>query len=255
MDDDAARGRRHRAADRMHERRKPAPRSASSRGREVAVRPPSAKPLAYRPRADGGELRPSVAGTLVSIALSWWRSMSSKRDAGWSASRHDDRARLRVLAAAAGLSIITGVIFGIVPALQMSKPDRSSSLKEAGRAPDRAGNAQKRTRGCRSRPRRRAARRRGPLHRKLHQAAGTRSGLQSTGRSHDAALCEPQPGQRRPDWTPAFAQIVDQLAHTPGVVSASAASPGIPFTRNMTIDRLKVPGVRATEMSESASRL
>src|SRR5690606_8453667 len=40
---------------------------------------------------------------------------------------------VRVLAAAAGLSLLTGLIFGIVPALSGSKPDLTTSLKDAAR--------------------------------------------------------------------------------------------------------------------------
>lgn len=40
---------------------------------------------------------------------------------------------VRVLTAAAGLSVITGILFGIVPALRSSKPDLSNALKEGSR--------------------------------------------------------------------------------------------------------------------------
>ena len=218
---------------------------ASSRGREVAVRSAlgaSRWRIVRQLMVESFVL--SVAGTLVSIALSWWMVDVLRSAMPDGVPRVTTIALdLRVLAAAAGLSIITGAIFGIVPALQMSKPDLTSSLKEGGQS---AGPGRQRLRsalvvaevalavvllvG--------AALFIGSFIRLL----ALDPGFNPQGVLTMQLFASPQPGQRRPDWTPAFAQIVDQLAHTPGVVSASAASPGIPFTRNMTIDRLTVPG-------------
>ena len=40
---------------------------------------------------------------------------------------------LRVLTATAGLSVLTALLFGVVPALQVSRPDLTSALKDGTR--------------------------------------------------------------------------------------------------------------------------
>ena len=54
---------------------------------------------------------------------------------------------LRVLAAAAGLSLLTGILFGIVPALQLSKPDLTQALKDGARGAS-AGTGRQRMRSA-----------------------------------------------------------------------------------------------------------
>ena len=51
-----------------------------------------------------------------------------------------------------------------------------------------------------------------------------------------------QPGQRPPDWSAAFARIVERLGQTRGIVHASAVSPGMPLSVRLHVDGLAVRG-------------
>jgi putative ABC transport system permease protein len=89
----------------------------------------------------------STTGTLLAVGVAYWAVDILK------AAMPDNVPRvttivldLRVLAAAAGLSVVTGLLFGIVPALQVSKPDLADALKEGGRT--QAGAGGRRLRGA-----------------------------------------------------------------------------------------------------------
>jgi putative ABC transport system permease protein len=76
----------------------------------------------------------SAVGTVCAILVAWWGAQVLR------AAMPDEVARvstialdLRVLTAAAALSILTGILFGIWPALHLSRPDLATALKDGGR--------------------------------------------------------------------------------------------------------------------------
>lgn len=82
----------------------------------------------------------SVAGTISALIVAWWTVGILKAAMPDNVPRVTTIALdLRVLAAAAGLSLVTGMLFGIVPALQVSKPNFSRGLREGGRTHGAAG--------------------------------------------------------------------------------------------------------------------
>ena len=89
----------------------------------------------------------SVAGTACAILIAWWAVQVLRTSMPEGVPRVTAIALdLRVLAAAAGLSLLTGILFGIFPALQLSKPDLSSALKDGARGS--AGAARRRMRSA-----------------------------------------------------------------------------------------------------------
>jgi putative ABC transport system permease protein len=89
----------------------------------------------------------SAAATVLAVLVAWWGIGILK------AAMPDNLPRvttieldLRVLVAAAGLSLLTGLLFGAVPAFQVSTPDLTNALKEGGRTD--AGTGGHRLRGA-----------------------------------------------------------------------------------------------------------
>lgn len=114
---------------------------ATSREREMGIR---AALGASRPRLIRQLLTESLvlsfAGTASAVVVGWWAVGILK------AAMPDNVPRLttigldlRVLAAAAGLSLLTGTLFGIVPAFRASRPDLCDALKDGARTSAGAG--------------------------------------------------------------------------------------------------------------------
>ena len=120
---------------------------ASTREREVGIR---AALGAGRWRLIRGlmveSLVLSIVGTVLSLLLAWWAVNVLRTSMPDGVPRLSTIAvDMRVLGAAALVSLITGVLFGIFPALQLSKPNLSNALKEGSRGAG-SGRAQQRMR-------------------------------------------------------------------------------------------------------------
>jgi putative ABC transport system permease protein len=152
---------------------------------------------------------------------------------------------LRVLAATAGVSLITGLLFGLVPAWQMSKPNLNNALNDGTRGAS-AGRARQRLRGALVVVEVAlavvllvgAALFIGSFVRLMRVDLGFNPNGVITMQLYSPA----QPGQRPPDWSATFSQIVDRLGQSNGIVQASAVSPGIPLSVRLHMDGLTVRG-------------
>jgi len=74
-----------------------------------------------------------VGGGIGLMLATWGTSLVSQMGSKLNPMLQDVHLDLRVLLFTLGISIVTGVIFGLAPALQISKPNLSESLKEGGR--------------------------------------------------------------------------------------------------------------------------
>src|SRR6266851_444907 len=74
-----------------------------------------------------------LGGGLGLLLAIWGTALVESAGSSINPMFHDIHVDTRCLAFTFGLSIITGLIFGLAPALQISKPNLSESLKEAGR--------------------------------------------------------------------------------------------------------------------------
>ena len=76
----------------------------------------------------------AAAGTALAVVFAWWSIEVLRNAMPYGVPRVARVAMdLRVLGAAAGLSLVTGVLFGVLPAWQLSRPDLTTGLKEGPR--------------------------------------------------------------------------------------------------------------------------
>jgi putative ABC transport system permease protein len=81
-----------------------------------------------------------LGGALGLLIATWGTSVVAASGARINPMFQDVHLDMRCLAFTVGVSILTGLIFGLAPALQVSKPNLSESLKEAGRGSGPAAN-------------------------------------------------------------------------------------------------------------------
>jgi putative ABC transport system permease protein len=191
----------------------------------------------------------SALGTALALLLAWW-GVGVLR-----ASMPDGVPRvaaigvdLRVLSAAAGLALLTGLGFGLFPALQLSRPDVTSALKEGARGAS-SGGAGRRVRsllvvaevalavvllvG--------AALFIGSFRTLMRIDPGFDSGNVLT------AGLYPRFEPRGPDEPPRnyaleIEGILERVRRTPGVTYASAISGGMPLGGSMSITTMTIAG-------------
>ena len=187
----------------------------------------------------------SIAGTALATVLAWWAVQVLRSSMPEGVPRISQISiDLRVLGAAAGLALVTGILFGIVPALQLSKPDLANALKEGARGS--VGGQRQRLRSA-------LVVLEVALAVVLLVGASLFIGSFITLMRIDPGF-NPQnvltvqvsprfePGKPFADSSRAFIDIVERISQAPSVVHASMISGGIPMGGGMSITTITVPG-------------
>ena len=186
------------------------------------------------------------AGTLLAVAVAMWGVQVLRAAMPEGVPRVTAIAiNLRVLATAAALSIGTGLLFGVFPALQLSRPDLAATLKDASRSAS-AGRGRQRLRGL-------LVVAEVALAMVLLVGAALFIGSFISliridpgfnGERVLSAIVFPRvtAGSPAPDFSPAFGEIVDRISTAAGVVHVAAISGGMPLSGSMSITDMAVPG-------------
>ena len=187
----------------------------------------------------------SIAGTALATLLAWWAVQILRSSMPEGVPRISQISiDLRVLGAAAGLALVTGILFGIVPALQLSKPDLANALKEGARGS--VGGQRQRLRSA-------LVVLEVALAVVLLVGASLFIGSFITLMRIDPGFnpenvltvqISPrfEPGKPPGDSSPAFIDIVERINQAPGVIHASMISGGIPMGGGMSVTTITVPG-------------
>ena len=187
----------------------------------------------------------SIAGTALATVLAWWAVQVLRNAMPEGVPRISQISiDLRVLAAAAGLALVTGILFGLVPALQLSKPDLANALKEGARGS--VGGQRQRLRSA-------LVVLEVALAVVLLVGASLFIGSFITLMRIDPGFnpenvltvqVSPrfEPGKPPVDSSRVFIDIVDRISQAPGVVHASMISGGMPMGGGMSVTTITVPG-------------
>ncbi len=151
----------------------------------------------------------------------------------------------RVLSVAAAAAVATGLVSGLVPALQGWNPAPAAVLNESARGGG-TGRRHRRARAV-------LVMAEVALAVVLLVGAALFTGsfinvlrVDLGFRAKDVLAAQlvlpPNPGTAETDIRPALAEIVDRARQVPGVIGAAAAAPGIPFRIQLRIGALQVPG-------------
>ncbi|HXG90609.1 MAG TPA: ABC transporter permease [Vicinamibacterales bacterium] len=186
----------------------------------------------------------SFVGTVLAVLLAWWAVHVLRTSMPEGVPRIAQIALdLRVLSAAAALSVLTGLLFGLFPALQLSKPDLANALKDGARGASGAG-----------RQRMRSALVIAEVALAVVLLVGAalfigsfvtlmqiNPGFDPQGVLTAQIFPRVEPGKPPGDHRATLTRMVEDVAKIPGVVHASLISGGMPLG-SMSITGISVPG-------------
>lgn len=231
---------------------------AAARERELSVR---AALGAGRARLIRQLLVENVAlallGTTLAVVVGWWAVQVLRGAMPEGVPRVSAIALdLRVLAVAAATALATGLAFGLLPAVQLSKPDLTHALKDGARGT--VGGAGHRLRSA-------------LIVAEVALAVvllvgaalfiGSFTALMRIHPGFDTSnvltaqiLPRVEPGQPPADHRDAFQALLDQIRLLPGVEQAAFISGGMPLGFNMSTTDLNLPGQPAPQDNQVSVR-